>query len=136
MILFVSGSISIKQLPNEAKSVLSFHIKNNTHIIIGDAPGIDKLVQEYLVSENYYNVTVYHIRYTPRNKLSSKFKTKQIQYPSNEIGERSKQTFKDKAMFNDANSLLYIWDGKSKGTKRNIQQAQSTGRLLRIIRND
>ena len=75
--LFVSGSSHTqtkgdpyyrKQLSKEIKSELDSAIAANKKIIVGDAPGIDRQVQNYLKSKGYSNVEVYgpgkQIRYS------------------------------------------------------------------------
>jgi len=59
MKIFISGSIAIKVLSERNISLLEDIINQKHEILIGDAFGIDKLVQEYLYSRNYQNVTVY-----------------------------------------------------------------------------
>ena len=57
--VFISGSISIKRLPKEALKSIDKIISNFFEIIVGDARGVDSLVQEYCDSRGYHNVTVY-----------------------------------------------------------------------------
>lgn len=66
--VFVSGSSKTqfkdsgyyrKQLPKAVKSELDMHIKRNNKIIVGDAPGVDRQVQNYLKKKNYMNVEIY-----------------------------------------------------------------------------
>lgn len=42
--VFISGSISIKQIPEKAKESLSKIIQRNFTVLIGDADGIDILI--------------------------------------------------------------------------------------------
>ena len=65
--IFISGSISSKEIPKDIiKSVDDCRKKNYT-ILIGDAPGIDKNIQDMLKADNYKNVEVYHVGPSPRN---------------------------------------------------------------------
>jgi len=80
--VFISGSISIKTLPQEVKNSIRKIIDNQMQILVGDANGIDSLVQDYCLSLNYFNVTVYSISSQPRYKASDKFALKTITVPS------------------------------------------------------
>lgn len=48
MKIFVSGSISIKKLPQIAVEKLNSIIAHNFTVLAGDANGVDCLIQEYL----------------------------------------------------------------------------------------
>ena len=69
--VFVSGSMSIKKLDNLAIQSLNKIISKNIQVLVGDANGVDKLVQEYLSNKRYYNVIIYTIFDTPRNYLNN-----------------------------------------------------------------
>ena len=118
MKVFISGSISIKSLREDDISPLEQLVEDNRHILIGDAFGIDKAVQEYLFRCNYKNVTVYFSGEKARNNIGN-WQTKQISNPENLEG-RSRYQLKDKAMAYDCDSAIMFWDGKSKGTEHNI----------------
>lgn len=132
--VFISGSIDIKELSDLAKQSIKKIVNNKFTILVGDAYGIDFLVQKYLSEINYTNVIVYSIKRKARNFLNDSFHLKTIDYENNadylslcdeekkeiEYSERKKQFFKDIAMVNDTDYLLAIWDGKSEGTKSNI----------------
>lgn len=62
-VLFVSGSSKTqtkdsgyyrKRLPKAIKNELKSSIKKNTKIIVGDAPGVDRQVQDYLKKEKVF----------------------------------------------------------------------------------
>lgn len=85
-------------------------------VVVGDCSGVDKLIQEYLFNNNYQNVTIYHINNKPRNNVG--FKTIKVKGRS--------YSAKDIAMSEIADYGLAIWDGKSKGTKANIDRIKKT----------
>ncbi|MBN2825368.1 MAG: hypothetical protein JXQ76_08595, partial [Campylobacterales bacterium] len=118
--VFISGSISIKKLPQEVINSINKIINQNFEILVGDANGIDTLVQDYCLSLNYFNVTVYSISIPPRYKASEDFKTKYIEVSHSTKKERERQQQKDKAMTMDSEFTFAIWDGKSRGTYDNI----------------
>ena len=118
--VFINGSISIKELPQEVKNSIDKIIQQKFEILVGDASGIDTLVQEYCLLLNYYNVTVYSISVFPRYKASEHFRTKYIEVSNSIKKERERQQEKDKAMTTDSKFTFTIWDGKSKGSYDNI----------------
>lgn len=121
--VFISGSISIKKLPKEVQKSIDNIISNNFEILVGDANGVDALVQKYCLKKKYFNVTIYSILDIPRNKFSNKFKFKKIQVDGNIKKEVQRQQEKDKAMTNDSDYCLIVWDEKSKGSYANILRA-------------
>jgi hypothetical protein len=124
--VFISGSIAVKKLPREVMRSLDKILNQNFTILVGDAPGIDTLVQNYCQERNYSNVTVYSIHSPPRYKVKT-FKHKFILPKIESKRERELQQEKDKAMTFDSDYSLVVWDGKSKGSYSNI---------LRAIKND
>ena len=65
--IFISGSISSKEIPQEVIKSVDDSRKRNYTILIGDAKGIDKNIQDMLKADNYKNVEVYHVGPSPRN---------------------------------------------------------------------
>ena len=59
--VFVSGSITIKKLPNCVKASIDSICKGGIEILVGDANGIDTMVQDYCKSIGYSSVVVYSI---------------------------------------------------------------------------
>lgn len=116
----ISGSRSIKSLNPEAITRINKIIELNFQIRIGDAPGIDTLVQSYLHSVNYPNVQVWHIGSKPRNNIGN--------WHTVEVS--GNYTDRDKSMHRYSKFGLAIWDGKSRGTKRNIEQM---GNRMRVV---
>jgi hypothetical protein len=129
--VFISGSISIKMLTPNAIESLDKIIDNNMLVFIGDANGTDLLVQKHLAYKGYRNVTVYHTGSRVRNNFS--------EWSTNSVptdiapGSREFYTVKDKAMANDAEYGLMIWDGISKGTASNINMMKSLNKQYKII---
>ncbi|RUS92287.1 hypothetical protein [Trichormus variabilis] len=119
MIVMVSGSRCIQELPTPAIISLNKIIELEFKVILGDAPGVDNLVQQYLKSQGYQNVTVYYAMFNgngkPRN--SNGFKT---------VGVYGNYVDRDQQMCAIANYGLAIWDGKSRGTAANIQRVKRT----------
>jgi hypothetical protein len=134
--VFISGSISINKLPQEVKNSIDRIVKQNFEILVGDAKGIDTLVQNYCLSLNYYNVTIYSISTFSRYKASENFKIKYIEVPNSIKRERQRQQEKDKAMTLDSEFTFTIWDSKSKGSYTNILRAFDNHKKLKIYLSD
>jgi len=130
--VFISGSISIKKLPQEVKNSISKIINQNFEIVVGDASGIDTLIQDYCLSLNYFNVTVNSISICPRYKASENFKTKYIEVSNSIKKERERQQQKDKAMTMDSEFTFTIWDGESKGSYDNILRGLDNNKKIKI----
>ncbi len=133
MKVFISGSISIKTIPQIAIDKLNNIIEQNLTIIIGDANGIDSLVQKYLFEKNYSNVLVYHSGVSIRNNIGN---WKTVTVPANNLTGRAFYTIKDKQMAKDADFGMMIWDGHSKGTKANISEMISLHKHFYIIQGE
>jgi len=131
MKIFISGSISIKKLPEFAIEKLDNIIKKEYSVLIGDAKGADSIVQKYLKKKNYKNVVVYYAGKKIRNNFGN-WNTNQILSKNNEKG-RQLYTLKDIEMANDADFGLMIWDGKSEGTLNNISMMKSKNKRFLVI---
>ncbi|AEI14072.1 hypothetical protein Flexsi_0384 [Flexistipes sinusarabici DSM 4947] len=130
--VFISGSMSIKFLPNEVITSFNKIIAQNIQVYVGDADGIDTLTQNYFASKNYANVTVCTIKEYPRNLVSNIFDIKKISCDESIKSEREKQTSKDGYMTQTSDYSFVIWDGKSKGSFANIQRALKSGKKLKV----
>lgn len=86
-------------MPEEAKTRLRKIMNLGAEIFIGDAPGVDLLVQVFLSEENYHKVVVYYACGKARNNIG--FKT-QCGFDS--------YVARDRAMCSDADFGLTIWD--------------------------
>jgi len=134
--VFISGSIAITQLSNDVKESIDKIITNQLEILVGDADGIDKLVQNYCLEKNYFNITVYSITSIPRYKASDRFQMKKVFVSEDIKKERERQQEKDKMMTVDSDYSLVIWDGKSKGSYANILQAMDNNKKVKVYLND
>ncbi len=125
MKLFIGGSIGIGHLDYTVKDELDRYIKDKHEIIVGDAYGIDSLVQRYLNEHDYDSVTVYASNGRARNNISG-WKVQNVEVPSGVFG-RDFYTYKDVAMTAACDIAFMVWNGKSQGTLNNI---------LRLINKD
>lgn len=130
--VFISGSISIKRIPKDIVISLKKIQKNKLEVLVGDALGIDKAIQDYFMKSDYNDICVYSIYPTPRNLSSPKFCTKMVEVTDDLKSEREKQTLKDKAMTEDSDYSLVIWDGKSRGSYQNILRALELRKKIKV----
>lgn len=134
--VFISGSIAIKKLPSQVRESIQTMIDKQMTILVGDAPGIDTLVQDLCNKQEYTNVIVYTITSSPRYKANQDFQEKSI-FVNQEIKkERERQTYKDKAMSEDSTFSLVIWDGSSKGSYANILRALESHKKVKVYYQD
>ncbi len=140
--VFVSGSSKTqdessgyyrKELPKDIQKQLDEHMRKGNRIIVGDAPGIDRQVQDYLNSKKYRNVEVYgpgkEVRYT----ANSKWKTNPIDDPDHEPGSKEWLAKKDIAMTEAADEgLAIVLDEGAKATRKNVQRLSEGGKGVRV----
>ncbi len=129
--VFISGSIVIKNIPNSVECSIDKIISQNIRILVGDADGVDTIVQNYCKKQNYHNVVVYSIA-KPRYKVSG-FGSKLIKVNIDSKKERARQQEKDFAMTIDSDYSLAIWDGKSKGSYQNILRAINKNKKIKVF---
>lgn len=118
MKVFIGGSIGINYLDNNVTNELYKYMNGELEILIGDAYGIDSLVQRYLNEHNYRNVTVFASNGRARNNIGG-WKVEKIKVPSGVFG-RDFYTYKDCAMTAACDFAFMVWNGKSQGTLNNI----------------
>ncbi|MFC1541420.1 hypothetical protein ACFL50_03095 [Candidatus Latescibacterota bacterium] len=116
--VFFGGSRKINKLNNAIKDRTDKIISHKYHILIGDANGADKAMQQYLIDNNYENVTIYCMEDTCRNNIGG-WKTKNI-HSDRKNKDYKYYSIKDLQMSEDADYGFMLWDGKSKGTLNNI----------------
>lgn len=118
MKIFIAGPRAVSRLSPDVIMRLENIINNNFIILVGDANGVDKAVQNYCNEKGYQNIIVYASGNQIRNNVG-KWKTQMIEVPKG-IRGFDFYTMKDEQMAKDADYGLMIWNGKSKGTFNNI----------------
>ena len=132
MKIFISGSISIKKIDIEILNKLDSIINKKYKILLGDANGVDLLIQRYLYNRKYNNVIIYSTDY-PRNNVG---KWNIIEIESNEkYGTRAYYTTKDISLTKDCDYGFVIWDEKSKGSLNNIKRLKKFNKKVLIYLN-
>ncbi|MFW2077194.1 hypothetical protein ACG94X_05580 [Acinetobacter sp. ULE_I010] len=131
--VFIAGSISIKNINQAFLSRIDNIIHENLSIIIGDADGVDKSIQEYLSLKKYKNVKVFYSGNQLRNNVG-RWPTEQV---LTELQEGTKKFFtvKDMAMVTSASYGLMLWDAKSTGTLKNVIELVSLGKKSTVFVN-
>ncbi len=116
--VFIGGSRRASRLNAQVRKRLDNIIERGFPIIIGDANGADKAVQQYLHSKDYQNVEVFCSDGICRNNIGN-WQTRNIP-----AGTRNRDaqfySAKDRVMAREATIGLMIWDGKSVGTLLNL----------------
>lgn len=133
--VFISGSISIKKLPRPVEESLSKISDANMEVLVGDADGVDLMIQNYYKRLNYKKVTVYSIYTNPRNIVAD-FNKKHIIPKCDSNKERELQKEKDSAMTLDSSYSFIIWDGRSNGSYNNILRAIEHQKKIKLYLND
>jgi hypothetical protein len=118
MKVFISGSRKISKLSSEVHQRLDEILAKHLPVVIGDAPGVDKSVQQYLHARGYRDVEVFCSGTRCRNNLGD-WVIRQVAVNS------SRRDFdfyaaKDIQMAEQASFGLMIWDGESAGTLMNV----------------
>lgn len=137
--VFISGTSKIKlkdseyyrkSLPKEITSKIDSYMKDNNHILIGDAPGIDTEVQKYLAKKGYRNVTVYTIS---KDKPRSYWDDGHLGWGIKNV-EGTEQVDKDKAMSKDAHTgFAVILEDGAKATRNNIKRMDDMGKDVDVF---
>jgi|SRR3989338_3678951 len=116
--VFIGGSRKLSKLNNDIRQRLNNIVQKGYSVLVGDANGIDKAVQQYLFDKNYRNVFVYCVGEKCRNNVGQ-WETKWVKEHS-KVKDFHYYAIKDLEMVKDTNYGFMIWDTKSKGTLNNI----------------
>jgi hypothetical protein len=129
--VFVGGSRRITRLNPEVAPRLDRVIAEQVSILVGDAAGADKSVQQYLNAKGFRDVEVFCSGNECRNNVGN--------WPLRRVAvESRKRDFdfyaaKDQVMSREADSGLMIWDGKSAGTLMNALRLVRQGKQVSIF---
>lgn len=105
-----SSAFTAKELPIEVKERIDNAIERGMKIIVGEAPGANRLYQDYLKAKGYRNVVVGHavrMRYN-----AGKWKT--VQY-GKDLKERERN------MIQDCDLAIVIWMNQSGVIAENLE---------------
>lgn len=124
--VFIGGSRRLSQLNKDVNRRLDNIIEKGFTVVVGDANGADKAVQRYLASKHHQKVIVFCMAGECRNNLG-KWPTRDITAAPGARGFAYFST-KDRAMVEEADYGLMLWDGKSRGTLTNVVDLVRQGR--------
>ena len=140
--VFVSGSSKTqdknsgyyrRKLPKEIRKELKGNMKNGDKIIVGDAPGIDRQVQDYLNKKRYKDVEVYGPGKQVRYSANKNWKINMIdsKYPE---GSKEWLAEKDKAMSRRADKGLAVVleNGGAGATRNNVKRLKKAGKEAKM----
>lgn len=116
--VFIGGSRRLTRLNSAIKRRLDRIIDNSLMILIGDANGADKAVQQYLTTRGYEKVEVFCANGVCRNNLGA-WPIRKVKAPRGVKGFEF-YAAKDKQMAEESSVGFMLWDGESKGTQTNI----------------
>jgi hypothetical protein len=124
--VFVGGSRHVSRLNANVRARLDNIIAKAFPVLVGDANGADKAVQQYLHSQHYQNVSVFCVGGFCRNNVGH-WQQRDIQSESR-IRDAQFFSTKDRVMAEEATVGLMIWDGKSIGTLLNVYRLLGLGK--------
>ncbi len=116
--VFIGGSRKLTKLNPVIIERLDNIITCELTVLVGDANGMDRCVQEYLLSKNYNQVMVFCTEGIARNNVGN-WEIRNIVAPSSEKNF-DYYAAKDAQMAKEASYGFMIWDAKSSGTLNNI----------------
>ena len=144
MKIFIGGSRAVSRLNEVIRDRLDDFIRRGDSILIGDANGADKAVQQHFADRHYPNVEVFCMGDRPRNNVGS-WLVRNVAAPGSRR-DFSYYAAKDAVMAQEAGCGVMFWDGKSKGTLQNVLNLMAVGKKtlvyftpsteFHILRND
>ena len=145
---FISGSSKTtnpdspyyrQELPKSVKADIDGYMRSGDKIVVGDAPGVDRQVQDYLKSKNYKNVEVYGpgkngVRYS----ADEDWKTKTIDSGKYEPDSDEWRAEKDKYMSKiaDRGLAIVLENGGAGATRDNIDRLVSQNKDVKVYELD
>jgi hypothetical protein len=130
MKVFIGGSRAVSKLNAAIRAQIDDLVINRGHtVLIGDANGADKAVQQYLSGRHYPHVVVFCMEEC-RNNLG-RWPTRNVEPPLNGKGFVY-YAAKDLVMSQEAKCAVMLWDGKSKGTLNNMLNMTGEGKRTLI----
>jgi hypothetical protein len=126
--VFIGGSRRVTTLTPEVRRRLDQIIENKLLVLVGDANGADKAVQQYLHGRRYDLVEVFCTGGHCRNNAGS-WRVNDIPAPHAQRDFAFYEA-KDREMTEESSVGLMLWDGKSKGTLANVHRLLDSGKKV------
>ena len=141
--VFISGSSKTQfddnpfhryDLHPSIKDQINKYMKQGKTILVGDAPGIDRQVQDYLKDHNYNNVEVYSPGTEVRYNANPQWKTNLVDVPGAEKGSGEWLAGKDKAMSDRADEgLAIVIEDGAQATRNNITRLEDQNKKCNVF---
>ncbi len=116
--VFIGGSRKITTLPSSITARIDKIIEGHLTVLVGDAFGADRCVQQYLAEKKYENVLVFCTGEFCRNNVGN-WRIRTVLPTADEKGFDF-YAVKDLQMAREADYGFMIWDATSSGTLNNI----------------
>ena len=128
--VFLGGSRRIARLNESMRAKLDELVDRGLWMVIGDANGADRALQQHLADRGYERVIVYAVTGLLRNNLG-RWKVCSVDAPKGARGF-DLYSVKDVRMAKDASYGLMLWDGKSRGTLENVRNLLAQGKPVAV----
>lgn len=119
--VFIAGSRRVTRVDDQVARRIDRIVSQRFQVLVGDANGADKAVQEYLRRKEYDLVEVYCSNGVCRNNRGD-WPVRAIAARTSGRKDFSFYAAKDLAMAEEATVGLMLWDGESLGTLLNVQR--------------
>ncbi|MGC2422192.1 MAG: hypothetical protein WA405_11155 [Candidatus Acidiferrales bacterium] len=130
--VFIAGSRHLSRLNADVKRRIDNIIDKHLTVMIGDANGVDKAVQQYLNTRCYSDVLVFCMEGGCRNNIGG-WATRAIKAADSGRRDFAYYSTKDRAMANEADYGLMLWDGESRGTLTSIVHLVREGKPVVVF---
>lgn len=127
--VFIGGSRRVSRLDEQVRGRLDEIIKKQLPVIIGDANGADKAVQDYFRQCAYEQVEVFCTEGRCRNNIGN-WKVRPVPAPAGRKHDFEYYSAKDRLMANEGSIGFMLWDGKSRGTLANVLRLMEQGKKV------
>ena len=144
--VFISGSSKTqdesseyyrKELPEGVRNQIDLYMKDKVNIIVGDAPGIDRQVQDYLATKGYDKVEIYGPGKQVRYSANEKWKTNPIDASEYKEGSSEWLAKKDIAMEKAASEgLAIVIEDGARATRNNIDRLNKNEKRCKVYQLD
>jgi hypothetical protein len=128
--VFLGGSRRIARLNQAIRSKLDDLVDRGLWMVIGDANGADRALQQHLADRRYERVVVYSVTGMLRNNVGH-WEVRSVDAPRGARGF-DLYSVKDAQMAKDASYGLMLWDGKSRGTLENVRNLLAQGKPVAV----
>ncbi|HMD83438.1 MAG TPA: hypothetical protein VKO18_01915 [Terriglobia bacterium] len=129
MKVFIGGSRRVSRLDERVKGRLDEIIRKQLPVIIGDANGADRAVQDYFHQRAYEQVEVFCTEGRCRNNVGN-WRIRPVPAPAGGKHDFEYYAAKDRLMAEEGSIGFMLWDGKSRGTLANVLRLMEQGKKV------